>query len=172
MSCNKLTSLGRCVPFLRWYHAPSMKSCPQYRYLKIFHRGQYPMLFHSRTCSSQTVSTHELKKQTIPRKTREVEDLKNPYIEEDISSMDPVVQRLLEGLKSGKRAALAESITLVESVHPRKKALAQVLMAHVLEFNKKKVKHSLKKTTSFRIGNHHDHGMVILVFHSCTMTTS
>ena len=80
--------------------------------------------------------------------------------------MDPVVQRLLEGLKSGKRAALAESITLVESVHPRKKALAQVLMAHVLEFNKKKVKHSLKKTTSFRIGNHHDHGISLSQLHN------
>nr|XP_053627860.1 methylmalonic aciduria type A protein, mitochondrial-like [Cherax quadricarinatus] len=45
---------------------------------------------------------------------------------------DPVVQRLLEGLRKGHRASLAESITLVETSHPKKKLQARQLLTEVL----------------------------------------
>ena len=48
------------------------------------------------------------------------------YFHHGITREDPTVKRLLTGILEGKRASLAEGITLVETVHPRKKAQAQV----------------------------------------------
>ncbi|MCL4123840.1 UNVERIFIED_CONTAM: hypothetical protein GTU68_049735 [Idotea baltica] len=65
---------------------------------------------------------------------------------------DPVVKRLLGGLLDGKRAALAESITLVETSNARKKIKAKQLLSCVLQAMKNK-KLSLKQDSlSFRIG--------------------
>lgn len=49
------------------------------------------------------------------------------------SREDRVIKRLAKGLHSGDRACLAESITLVESTHPRKKIMGQVLLHIVLQ---------------------------------------
>ncbi|KAI8507660.1 hypothetical protein Bbelb_150400, partial [Branchiostoma belcheri] len=69
---------------------------------------------------------------------------------EDLSQ-HPAVQRLFQGLKEGHRASLAESITLVESVHRRKRAAAEALLQLVLEhLQQKRVK--WKKPSAFRIG--------------------
>lgn len=43
-----------------------------------------------------------------------------------------LLTKLYDGLIGGQRAALAESITLVETQHPRKKELAQVLLFYVV----------------------------------------
>ena len=76
------------------------------------------------------------------------------YTEEQVTMDDQVVQRLLTGLRDGKRASLAEAITLVETTHPRKKAQAQVLLSAVMDDANRKQKHSLYRVNSFRVGRH------------------
>ncbi|CAD5120432.1 DgyrCDS9001 [Dimorphilus gyrociliatus] len=84
---------------------------------------------------------------------------------EMISKEDETVQKTFHGLIKGERSSLAKSITMCESVHPKKKAQAQVLLAEVLEYNKKKgrkrnaksnalpmTKHASLKHGTFRIG--------------------
>ena len=97
----------------------------------------------------------EVKKKTVKTsvtaKTK-AEQWANPYSHDKISPDDPVVQALFEGIKEGNRSTLARSITLVENILPKKKAQAQLLLAKVLEHNRKVVKHSLKKNRAFRIG--------------------
>lgn len=62
------------------------------------------------------------------------------------------MQRLIKGLRSGQRASLAESITLVETSHPRKKVQAKQLLTQVLHEAKRS--HSVRgtKAMKFRIG--------------------
>ena len=92
--------------------------------------------------------------QTLTRENDPITKIekKTLYTKEHVNSTHPTVTRLLDGLKSKKRAALAESITLAESTHPTKKACAQVLLAEIMEYNRQKRKHSLHKSSSFRIG--------------------
>ncbi|MGH0154677.1 UNVERIFIED_CONTAM: hypothetical protein FKN15_027867 [Acipenser sinensis] len=65
-------------------------------------------------------------------------------------------QRLLaglyEGLVQGHRASLAESITLVESCHSRKKELAQVLLQEVLAYQRQQERLHGGKPLAFRVG--------------------
>ncbi|KAL4640424.1 methylmalonic aciduria type A protein, mitochondrial [Arapaima gigas] len=63
-----------------------------------------------------------------------------------------VVARLYGGLLQGQRACLAESITLVETQHPRKKELAQVLLQQVLAYGKQQEQLNGGKPFAFRIG--------------------
>lgn len=67
---------------------------------------------------------------------------------EVISKGDETVQKMLNGLMKGDRSSLARSITMCESVHNKKKAQAQVLLAEVLEYNKKKGKKKAAKSNS------------------------
>ncbi|CAB1327263.1 unnamed protein product [Coregonus sp. 'balchen'] len=73
-----------------------------------------------------------------------------------IKELSPPEQRLLnklyKGLISGQRASLAESITLVETQHPRKKELAQVLLQRVLAYRKEQEKQNGGKPLAFRVG--------------------
>uniref|UniRef100_A0A4W5Q6W5 Metabolism of cobalamin associated A n=1 Tax=Hucho hucho TaxID=62062 RepID=A0A4W5Q6W5_9TELE len=73
-----------------------------------------------------------------------------------IKELSPPEQRLLnklyEGLISGQRASLAEAITLVETQHPRKKELAQVLLQRVLAYRKEQEKQNGGKPLAFRVG--------------------
>ena len=62
------------------------------------------------------------------------------------------VQKLYNGLLAEQRAALARSITLVESVNVRKKLQAQMLLKLVLDEDRRKKKHKLMKANTFRIG--------------------
>ncbi len=57
-----------------------------------------------------------------------------------------------DGLIGGQRAALAESITLVETQHPRKKELAQVLLQRVLAFRQEQEKRNGGNPVAFRVG--------------------
>nr|XP_015199994.1 PREDICTED: methylmalonic aciduria type A protein, mitochondrial [Lepisosteus oculatus] len=60
--------------------------------------------------------------------------------------------QLYEGLIQGHRACLAQSITLVESRHPRKKELAQVLLQQVLAYRKRQEELNGGKPLAFRVG--------------------
>jgi len=74
------------------------------------------------------------------------------YTRHHVSANNPTVQSLFQGICEGSRSALARAITLVESVHPKRQAEAQVLMREVLEYSRKKRQHSLRRVNSFRIG--------------------
>ena len=74
--------------------------------------------------------------------------LHRPFITAD----DPVVEKLFKGIKNGERSALAQGITLIESVHPMKRAQGQFLVGEILEYTRKKQKHTLNTLSSFRIG--------------------
>ncbi|KAI4893946.1 hypothetical protein NFI96_018676 [Prochilodus magdalenae] len=63
-----------------------------------------------------------------------------------------LLDRLYNGLVGGQRASLAESITLVETQHPRKKELAQVLLQRVLAFRQEQERLSGGKPVAFRVG--------------------
>ncbi|KAG5286291.1 hypothetical protein AALO_G00013210 [Alosa alosa] len=63
-----------------------------------------------------------------------------------------VLDKLYDGLVKGHRAALAESITLVETQHPRKKELAQVLLQRVLAYRQEQERANGNQPVAFRIG--------------------
>lgn len=63
-----------------------------------------------------------------------------------------LLNRLYGGLVGGQRASLAESITLVETQHPRKKELAQVLLQRVLAYRKEQESQNGGKPLAFRVG--------------------
>nr|XP_045581578.1 methylmalonic aciduria type A protein, mitochondrial-like [Procambarus clarkii] len=65
---------------------------------------------------------------------------------------DPLVQRLLKGLREGHRASLAESITLVETTHSRKKLQAKQLITEVLKDAKNLYYAHGTKALSYRLG--------------------
>ncbi|XP_066942687.1 methylmalonic aciduria type A homolog, mitochondrial isoform X1 [Macrobrachium rosenbergii] len=67
-------------------------------------------------------------------------------------TVDPLVQRLLDGLRSGQRASLAEAITLVETSHPKKKILARHLLTNVLKDAQNSQYLRGHKSFSFRLG--------------------
>ncbi|KAL1023750.1 hypothetical protein UPYG_G00045580 [Umbra pygmaea] len=73
-----------------------------------------------------------------------------------IMELSPPEQRLLnklyEGLISSQRASLAESITLVETQHIRKKELAQVLLQRVLAYRKEQERQNGGQPLTFRVG--------------------
>lgn len=63
-----------------------------------------------------------------------------------------LLNKLYEGLVGGQRASLAESITLVETQHPRKKELAQVLLQRVLAYRKEQESQNGGQPVAFRVG--------------------
>ncbi|XP_024865940.1 methylmalonic aciduria type A protein, mitochondrial isoform X2 [Kryptolebias marmoratus] len=63
-----------------------------------------------------------------------------------------LLDRLHDGLISGQRASLAEAITLVETQHPRKKELAQVLLQRVLAYRREQESRNGGKPVAFRVG--------------------
>ena len=115
-------------------------------------------LFQSCTFVTRARADHSAKVQKkvttteTPAKHTTGLKVENPYTEENITEEDSLVQNLFNGLKSSQRAALARSITLVESTHPRKRAQSQVLLSLILSHNQKLRGKSLRRTTSFRIG--------------------
>ncbi|KAG1710485.1 Methylmalonic aciduria type A, mitochondrial [Nymphon striatum] len=66
---------------------------------------------------------------------------------------DAHVDRLMKGLLLHQRSTLAESITLVESIHPVKKKQAKLLLSSILSrFKSKEIETSSTSSFSFRIG--------------------
>lgn len=74
------------------------------------------------------------------------------YTRHHVTADNPSVQSLFQGICKGSRSALAQAITLTESVHPKRRAEAQVLLREVLEYMRLKRRHSLHRVDSFRIG--------------------
>lgn len=68
--------------------------------------------------------------------------------DESVNVENPVVQRLKQGILAGSRSALAESITLVESRNPTKKAQGEYLLAELLHESQQNPKKMI-----FRVGN-------------------
>ncbi|KAJ4944630.1 hypothetical protein JOQ06_013173 [Pogonophryne albipinna] len=72
---------------------------------------------------------------------------------QDLSGAEQrLLDKLYEGLIGGQRASLAESITLVETQHPRKKELAQVLLQRVLAYRREQESRNGGKPVAFRVG--------------------
>jgi len=63
-----------------------------------------------------------------------------------------VVDRLYQGLISSKRSCLAQSITLIESTHPRKRLQAKSLLTKALNHARTKLESEESTSPSFRIG--------------------
>ena len=74
------------------------------------------------------------------------------YLHQDTKEDDPLVAKLYNGVVTGKRASLAQAITLAETTNAMKKAQAQVLMQRILKHAQEQQKHSLHKVKSLRIG--------------------
>lgn len=75
-----------------------------------------------------------------------------PHIQELSEPEKRWLNKLYEGLIRGERASLAESITLVETQHPRKKELAQVLLQRVLAYRREQEKLNGGQPVAFRVG--------------------
>lgn len=75
-----------------------------------------------------------------------------------------LLNKLYEGLTGGQRASLAESITLVETQHPRKKELAQVLLQRVLAYRREQESRNGGKPGAFRVGERSQWDFMISVF--------
>lgn len=80
----------------------------------------------------------------------------NTAVGQQIQDLSGPEQRLLnklyKGLIGGQRASLAESITLVETQHARKKELAQVLLQRVLAYRRDQESQNGGKPVAFRVG--------------------
>lgn len=85
------------------------------------------------------------------------------YTRRHVSADDPTVQELFRGICEGSRSALARAITLIESIHPMRRAEAQVLLREILEHSRKKRRHSLHRVNSFRIGSNMHYMMMMVV---------
>ncbi|KAK9540541.1 hypothetical protein VZT92_002987 [Zoarces viviparus] len=105
-------------------------------------------------CLSQRVFT--CYQSTIPgpscQHKRGVSTALGPYIQDLSGPEQRLLDKLYEGLIGGQRASLAESITLVETQHPRKKELAQVLLQRVLAYRKEQESRNGGKPVAFRVG--------------------
>ncbi|XP_071088202.1 methylmalonic aciduria type A homolog, mitochondrial-like isoform X1 [Haliotis cracherodii] len=123
--------------FVNTQRSISSKPCRSKQVVNLHNKRLIPSLhinpFHSETCVSQTEAKQERAK-------------------DDVSDKDDLVHKLFKGLTNGDRASLARSITLVESSHPGKRKQAQQLLSRVLDYNKRRTRHILQETQSFRIG--------------------
>ncbi|KAK6050885.1 hypothetical protein COOONC_11611 [Cooperia oncophora] len=75
------------------------------------------------------------------------------YIWDDsVTEDDPLVVRLREQVLAGSRAALASSITLVESRNPKKRAQGNMLLHGILAAERKRYEEKGKDAMIYRIG--------------------
>ncbi|XP_075947518.1 methylmalonic aciduria type A protein, mitochondrial isoform X2 [Anarhichas minor] len=109
-------------------------------------------------CLRQRVFTgsHTCYQSTIPgpscQHKRGVSTALGSHIQDLSGPEQRLLDKLYEGLIGGQRASLAESITLVETQHPRKKELAQVLLQRVLAYRKEQESRNGGKPVAFRVG--------------------
>ncbi|XP_077575196.1 methylmalonic aciduria type A protein, mitochondrial [Stigmatopora nigra] len=117
--------------------------------LPFFRRITAISLLHSRLtscslCHPQTVSNY--------KQWRSTSTTLNRHIQELSQTEQRLLNKLYTGLIGGQRASLAESITLVETTHPRKKELAQVLLQKVLAYKREQETQNGGQPLSFRVG--------------------
>ncbi|XP_044046650.1 methylmalonic aciduria type A protein, mitochondrial isoform X1 [Siniperca chuatsi] len=109
-------------------------------------------------CLHQRVFTgaHTCYKSPIPghscQHRRGVSTALRQHIQDLSGPEQRLLNKLYEGLIGGQRASLAESITLVETQHARKKELAQVLLQRVLAYRREQESRNGGKPMAFRVG--------------------
>lgn len=100
--------------------------------------------------------SHACYRRTLPgpscRHKRDVSTALGSHIQDPSGPEQRLLDRLYDGLIGGQRASLAESITLVETQHPRKKELAQVLLQRVLVYRREQESRNGGKPVAFRVG--------------------
>lgn len=107
------------------------------------HQG---VLTGSHTCQHSTIPGHSC------QHGRGVSTALGQHIQDLSGPEGRLLDKLYEGLIGGQRASLAESITLVETQHPRKKELAQVLLQRVLAYRREQESQNGGKPVAFRVG--------------------
>lgn len=129
--CCKMRRLG--FSLLRHISSLPSQSTPLVERTWCPHRGVLSgsLLCHSRKALSTAAGQH-------------TEELNGPE--------QRLLDKLYTGLIGGQRASLAESITLVETQHPRKKELAQVLLQRVLVYRKEQESRNGGRPVAFRVG--------------------
>ncbi|KAH3843336.1 methylmalonic aciduria type A protein, mitochondrial-like [Dreissena polymorpha] len=129
-ACADLTSISRLAKselvFQRFYH--SVKRPESSTRLR-FNKNNVYVSMHSNLSTFATLS-------------------KSSITQED----EEYVKDLYQGVIDGKRGSLAKAITLVESTHPKKQELAQVLLGDVLKYNKEREQRAGVQNYTFRIG--------------------
>lgn len=103
-------------------------------------------------CSTNTADSRPLSARVEEQSVTDSLRQKTAYVAEKVSDDDELVAELFNGVKDGNRAALARSITLIENMKPEKQAKAQHLLSKVMELSRQRVKHSVNRVPSFRIG--------------------
>lgn len=100
----------------------------------------------SQSCYQSTIPGHSCQQRRglSTALSQQIQDLSGPE--------QRLLDKLYEGLIAGQRASLAESITLVETQHPRKKELAQVLLQRVLAYRREQESRNGGKPLAFRVG--------------------
>uniref|UniRef100_A0A914EH44 Uncharacterized protein n=1 Tax=Acrobeloides nanus TaxID=290746 RepID=A0A914EH44_9BILA len=76
----------------------------------------------------------------------------NLYFDPRVTSDDPEVQDLKNGILAGSRSHLARAITLVESKHPRKRAQGNFLLKEIMVNEKKRFEQKGTDSLIFRVG--------------------
>lgn len=116
------------------------------------------LLTGSFTCYQSTTPGHSCQPRRVASTVlgQQLQDLSGPE--------QRLLNKLYEGLIGGQRASLAESITLVETQHPRKKELAQVLLQRVLAYRREQESRKGGKPVAFRVGECSQLDLMISVF--------
>lgn len=109
-----------------------------------FHRGVIPAPLLS---YKSTIPGH-----SCPHRRTVSSSADRHYMQELSGPEQRLLNRLYDGLVSGQRASLAESITLVETQHSRKKELAQVLLQRVLAYRREQESRNGGRPVAFRVG--------------------
>ncbi|KAF6724618.1 Methylmalonic aciduria type A protein, mitochondrial [Oryzias melastigma] len=109
-----------------------------------FHRGVIPAPLLS---YKSTIPGH-----SCPHRRTVSSSADRHYMQELSGPEQRLLNRLYDGLVSGQRASLAESITLVETQHSRKKELAQVLLQRVLVYRREQESRNGGRPVAFRVG--------------------
>ncbi|XP_072477276.1 methylmalonic aciduria type A protein, mitochondrial [Notamacropus eugenii] len=86
------------------------------------------------------------------KRKQDIQTTVKQYTEELSDKERRFVNKLYTGLIQGQRACLAESITLIESTHSRKRELAQILLQMVLNYHKEQEQLNKGKPLAFRVG--------------------
>ncbi|XP_071359196.1 methylmalonic aciduria type A protein, mitochondrial isoform X3 [Trachinotus anak] len=100
----------------------------------------------SHSCYQNTIPGHSCKHR------RGVSTALSQHIQDLSGPEQRLLAKLYDGLIGGQRASLAESITLVETQHPRKKELAQVLLQRVLAYRTEQESRNGGRPVAFRVG--------------------
>ncbi|XP_037546485.1 methylmalonic aciduria type A protein, mitochondrial [Nematolebias whitei] len=129
---------------LRLFYRPLPAVTNFIRTPRCLHQGVFTVSFPC--CQSVIVghSCHPWRGVSSSVVSQHIQDLSGPE--------QRLLRRLYDGLISGQRASLAESITLVETQHPRRKELAQVLLHRVLAHRRQQERSNEGKPVAFRVG--------------------